>query len=167
MTEYSFTAQDLEALKAWDTPTIGNGLELVAPERAPSASPSSRWCRRPQAPADRRPGTHRPDPREGKTARPDPAARGLVHYVEADDLPTIAVIQDIDDRPGYGAFWGEVQTTVHTGLGVRLRHQRVVPRPRHGGAGFQIIGGRSGRATRMCTWCDAVPGERFRHAGGG
>ena len=33
MTEYPFTAQDLEALKAWDTPTICNGLEIVAPER--------------------------------------------------------------------------------------------------------------------------------------
>ena len=33
MTEYSFTAQDLEALKAWDTPTICNGLELSSPER--------------------------------------------------------------------------------------------------------------------------------------
>ena len=33
MTEYPFTAQDLEALKAWDTPTICNGLEIVSPER--------------------------------------------------------------------------------------------------------------------------------------
>jgi hypothetical protein len=33
MTEYPFTAQDLEVLKAWDTPTICNGLEIVAPER--------------------------------------------------------------------------------------------------------------------------------------
>ena len=32
-------------------------------------------------------------------------------------MPTIAVIQDVDDRPGYGAFWGEVQTAVHKGLG--------------------------------------------------
>ena len=33
MTEYPFTARDLEALKAWDTPTICNGLEIVSPER--------------------------------------------------------------------------------------------------------------------------------------
>ena len=33
MTEHPFTAQDLEALKAWDRPTICNGLEIVSPER--------------------------------------------------------------------------------------------------------------------------------------
>ena len=33
MTDYPFTAEDLDALKAWDTPTICNGLEIVAPER--------------------------------------------------------------------------------------------------------------------------------------
>ncbi len=31
--------------------------------------------------------------------------------------PTIVVIQDIDPRPGIGAFWGEVQTNIHKGLG--------------------------------------------------
>ena len=33
MTEYPFTARDLEALKVWDTPTICNGLEIVAPAK--------------------------------------------------------------------------------------------------------------------------------------
>jgi D-isomer specific 2-hydroxyacid dehydrogenase, NAD binding domain len=33
MTDYPFTTADLEALKAWDTPTICNGLEIVSPER--------------------------------------------------------------------------------------------------------------------------------------
>ena len=33
MTTRHFTAADLEILKRWDTPTICNGLELVAPER--------------------------------------------------------------------------------------------------------------------------------------
>ena len=33
MNKHPFTAKDLEALKAWDTPTICNGLEIVAPER--------------------------------------------------------------------------------------------------------------------------------------
>jgi len=39
-------------------------------------------------------------------------------YVAAGSMPTIAVIQDLDPQPGIGAFWGEVQTTVHKGLGV-------------------------------------------------
>jgi regulator of RNase E activity RraA len=76
---------------------------------------------------------------------PIPAREDWYAYVEARDLPTIAVIQDIDDRPGYGAFWGEVQTTVHKGLGVlgavtngSFRDcDMLAPE-------FQIIGGRIG-----------------------
>ena len=55
------------------------------------------------------------------------------------------MLQDIDDRPGYGAFWGEVQSTVHWGLGVlgcvtngSFRDLDMIA------AGFQIIGGRIG-----------------------
>ena len=38
-------------------------------------------------------------------------------YVARVDLPTIAVLQDIDGRVGYGAYWGEVQSTIHKALG--------------------------------------------------
>jgi regulator of RNase E activity RraA len=38
-------------------------------------------------------------------------------YVANADLPTVIVLQDIDDRPGYGAFWGEVMSAVHKALG--------------------------------------------------
>ena len=43
---------------------------------------------------------------------------GYYEYVALDPRPTIAVIQDLDPTPGVGAFWGEVQTNVHKGLGV-------------------------------------------------
>ena len=33
MSQYPFTAADLEALRQWDTPTICNALEIVAPQR--------------------------------------------------------------------------------------------------------------------------------------
>ena len=66
-------------------------------------------------------------------------------YVAAGDFPTIAVIQDIDDPFGYGAFWGEVQTTIHKALGVAgcvtngsFRDLDMLA------PGFQIIGGRIG-----------------------
>jgi regulator of RNase E activity RraA len=29
------------------------------------------------------------------------------------------VLQDVDETPGYGAFWGEVNTAVHRALGAR------------------------------------------------
>src|ERR1700723_954236 len=38
-------------------------------------------------------------------------------YVAAAPQPGIAVIEDLDEPAGYGAFWGEVQTNVHKALG--------------------------------------------------
>ena len=39
--------------------------------------------------------------------------------VDAGPRPSIVVIQDLDDPPGRGAFWGEVQSAIHVGLGAR------------------------------------------------
>lgn len=119
MPEYPFTAADLEILRGWDTPTICNGLELIVPERRAVG-----FTTRPLLPAN-----HALPPIIGLartgTIRSKEPARGSVplredwyEYVAADDLPTVAVLQDIDDAPGFGAFWGEVQSTVHLALGV-------------------------------------------------
>jgi regulator of RNase E activity RraA len=136
MTDYPFTAEDLDALKAWDTPTICNGLEIVAPERRAmgfTVEPMVGLARTGMIRASERP------------RGPVPPREDWYEYCEAMGLPTIAVIQDIDDRPGFGAFWGEVQTTVHVGLGVRgcvtngsFRDIDMLA------AGFQIVGGRIG-----------------------
>ena len=76
---------------------------------------------------------------------PIPPREDWYDYVAADAMPTIAIIQDIDDRPGFGAFWGEVQTTVHAALGVKgcvtngsFRDIDMLA------PGFQIVGGRVG-----------------------
>lgn len=117
------TADDLKRLTEWDTPTICNALELVMPERRghgfttapfvaldPTLPPVCGYARtatiRAAAP---------PDEPEADTA-----ARRVAYYehVSAGDVPTVAVIQDLDPSPGVGAFWGEVQTNVHKGLGV-------------------------------------------------
>src|SRR5438128_6127303 len=43
---------------------------------------------------------------------------GYYEHIATEPLPSIAVIQDIDaPDTGFGAFWGEVQTHVHKGLG--------------------------------------------------
>ena len=43
---------------------------------------------------------------------------GYYEHIAAEPLPSISVIQDIDaPDTGFGAFWGEVQTHVHAGLG--------------------------------------------------
>ena len=38
-------------------------------------------------------------------------------YIDAGAKPSIVVIQDIDENRGYGAFWGEVNSAIHWGLG--------------------------------------------------
>src|SRR3546814_14981470 len=38
-------------------------------------------------------------------------------YVATRPGPTIVVIQDLDSEPGFGAFWGEVNTAIPKGLG--------------------------------------------------
>ena len=146
MAERPFTAADLEILKRWDTPTICNGLELVLPERRAIG-----FTVEPMVAADRelppivglaRTGLIRAkEPPRG----PIPPREDWYDYVAARDLPTIAAVQDIDDRPGYGAFWGEVQSTVHLALGVAgcvtngsFRDVDMLA------PGFQIIGGRIG-----------------------
>ncbi|WP_158814595.1 RraA family protein [Methylocapsa sp. S129] len=146
MTTRHFTAADLEILKRWDTPTICNGLELVAPERRAigfTVEPMIAVDRKlPPIVGVARTGLIRA---KEKPRGPIPSREDWYDYVAAADLPTIAVLQDIDDRPGYGAFWGEVQSTVHWGLGVlgcvtngSFRDLDMIA------AGFQIIGGRIG-----------------------
>ncbi len=66
-------------------------------------------------------------------------------YVGEADLPTIVVLQDLDDRPGYGAFWGEVNSTIHKALGALGCVTNGSFRDLSAWAqGFQMIGGRVG-----------------------
>ena len=146
MANRPFTAADLDALTRWDTPTICNGLELIAPERRAIG-----FTVEPMIAVDRKAPPIIGLARTGlirareKPRGPIPSREDWYDYVACDDLPTIAVLQDIDDRPGYGAFWGEVQSTVHLALGVRgcvtngsFRDLDMIA------PGFQILGGRLG-----------------------
>ncbi len=140
---YPFTAADLARLKAWDTPTICNGLELVAPERQAIG-----FTTRSMHAADRslppivglaRVGMIRAK----EPPRLRPADRlDWYEYVAAAQFPTVVAIQDLDDQPGWGAFWGEVHSTLHKALGAEgcvtngsFRDCDMLA------PGFQIIGG--------------------------
>lgn len=66
-------------------------------------------------------------------------------YVADANLPTIIVLQDLDDTPGYGAWWGEVHSTVHKALGALGCVTNGSYRDIDAWAeGFQIIGGMVG-----------------------
>ena len=56
-------------------------------------------------------------PPPGSAADARQKRAGYYEYVAGGEGPTIAVPQDLDPEPGVGAFWGEVNTAVHQGLG--------------------------------------------------
>ncbi len=116
-----YTEDDLKALCAWDTPTICNALELVVPARRghgftvrplTAAHPSM-----PPICGPARVGTIRAAHPSGRGKDADRLARiGWYEYVANTDMPSVVVLQDLDDVPGTGAFWGEVNSAVHKGL---------------------------------------------------
>jgi len=117
------TPENLAVLTQWDTPTICNALEEIVPERRghgftteplvaldPDLPPICGYART---------ATIRAARPANETAAETAAKRVAYYaYVAQQPMPAIVVIQDIDPRPGIGAFWGEVQTNVHQGLGV-------------------------------------------------
>jgi len=112
----------LEALRAWDTPTICNALEVVVPHRRatgftveplhcldPALKPMVGYART----ATFRAFEASPLPPDAVKA----ARAAYYEHVAAPPGPTVVVIQDLDPNPGFGAFWGEVNTAIHRGLG--------------------------------------------------
>lgn len=142
----TFAAADLEVLQQWDTPTICNALEVLAPERrALGFTTEPMVCIDPAAPP--MVGVARVGTIRAKEAPRGPVAHRLdwYDYVADADLPSIVVIQDLDDRPGFGSFWGEVHSTVHQSLGALGCVTNGSFRDLGDWAtGFQMVGGRVG-----------------------
>jgi regulator of RNase E activity RraA len=112
----------IEALRAIDTPTVCNAIERLAPDRTGSGFTTQPLvCVRPELPpivGYARTATVRaatPSPRSAAAER----AAVLAYYRHMAEAPhpTICVVQDLDPTPGTGAWWGEVHTHVHRGLG--------------------------------------------------
>lgn len=112
----------LAALRALDTPTVCNALEVLDEDwRTSGFTTEPLVCTSPElVPMV---GYARTATIKAKTRASGTAAEGrdlriaYYRYVESAPGPTIAVIEDLDGSPGFGAFWGEVQTTVHNALG--------------------------------------------------
>lgn len=117
-----FSQADLEILTKWDTPTICNALEVVVPERrATGFTTGTLTCLDPKLPpmvAHARTATIRATSPADESADALKLRRARYYeYIADSPFKTIAVIQDLDATPGFGAFWGEVNTAVHRGLG--------------------------------------------------
>jgi regulator of RNase E activity RraA len=113
----------LDSLRAFDTPTVCNALELVTPERRATGFTSRPFvCAFPSlTPIVGHARTATIRAREQPHATPaELRAMRLAYYeyVASPPGPVIVVVEDLDPEPGFGAFWGEVNTTVHKGLGV-------------------------------------------------
>lgn len=151
MTTPALSPADLEALQAFDTPTICNALEIVAPERRgtgytveplecpfPDLKPIVGYARTASIRAMLPTARPAAEMRSQRTA--------YYEYIAGGQGPTIAVIQDLDGaRKGYGAFWGEVQSHIHRGLGclgvITDGSIRDIP---DWAEGFQALAGRIG-----------------------
>ena len=111
---------DLVKLQAWDTPTICNALDLAAPNRRSIGFTTS-----PLVPV----GIHgslcgyvKTAKISGKNKPLDNATEirtSYYKYVSEKLKPSIVLIEDIDNPAGFGAFWGEVNSAIHLGLGVK------------------------------------------------
>lgn len=144
------TNDDLAALRALDTPTICNALELVAPQRRGFGYTTRPLvCARPALPPIV--GYARTATIRAMHPAEHPATelreRRLKYYAHMANAPgpRIAVIEDIDPEPGYGAWWGEVNTNIHKGLGclgvITSGSIRDLPVCAEG---FQLLAGRVG-----------------------
>jgi len=114
----------LDKLRTYDTPTICNALEIIDPARRltgfttrplvcpfPDLPPMVGYARTAMIRA-----TH-----AHELAAKDAKAQRVAYYeyiANGGPAPSIIVIQDLDGgEAGFGAFWGEVQSAVHRGLG--------------------------------------------------
>ena len=116
----TLSKEQMDFLKSMDTPTVCNVIEMVAPERRghgytvkhlfcpfPDLPPIVGFARTVTAKA------------KDKVSAGDYMGKRMdyLDYIASEPRPTVAVIEDLDDEVGYGAFWGEVQSNIHKALG--------------------------------------------------
>ncbi len=111
-----------QELQSFDTPTVCNALEALAPaRRGYGYTTEPLFCLRPAL----KPLVGMAKTATIRAAHPSDltgaAARELSDayyaYIDAGPKPSVVVMHDADERRGYGAFWGEVNSAIHKGLG--------------------------------------------------
>jgi regulator of RNase E activity RraA len=123
MPEPMLKQQDLDALAQFDTPTVCNALERL------DASTQGRGCttepllcgfpgQKPIVGYARTAMIRSSQPLGMAKDKLRSLQNDYYRYVAAGIRPSIAVLQDLDGaEAGFGAFWGEVQSAIHVGLG--------------------------------------------------
>src|SRR3982751_5381736 len=116
----TLTKQQMDFLKSMDTPTVCNVIEMVAPERRGHGyTVKHLFCPFPDLPPIVGFAKTVTAKAKNKVALGDYMGKRLdyLDYIASEPRPSIAVIEDLDDEVGYGAFWGEVQSNIHKALG--------------------------------------------------
>ena len=116
----TLTKQQTEFLQSIDTPTVCNIVEMVAPERRGHGyTVKHLFCPFPDLPPIVGFAKTVTAKAKNKVALGDYMGKRLdyLDYIATGSQPTIMVIEDLDDPPGYGAYWGEVQSNIHKALG--------------------------------------------------
>jgi regulator of RNase E activity RraA len=139
-----------QELQSFDTPTVCNALEALAPaRRGYGYTTEPLFCLRPalkplvgMAKTATIRAAH-PSDQTGAAARE--LSDAYYAYIDAGPKPSVVVMHDGDERRGYGAFWGEVNSAIHKGLGcaglVTDGSVRDLPDVAEG---FQMLAGRVG-----------------------
>jgi len=118
----SLTPELRVELQSLDTPTVCNALEALAPaRRGYGYTTEPLFCARPGLPplvglartASIR--SAHPGDLSGKAARE--LSDAYYAYIDEGPKPCVVVIHDMDQRRGYGSFWGEVNSAIHKGFG--------------------------------------------------
>jgi regulator of RNase E activity RraA len=118
MTTPLLTAEQLEALRRYNTPTISNAIEVFnVRKRHIGFLPHTIRCLFPEmGPIVGYAVTAQTRAAYVEDPSPDIVA-DYFRYVAAQPGPKIAIGQDLDDPPGLGAQFGEVTATIHKKLG--------------------------------------------------
>ena len=119
---FKLTDSLIAELQTMDTPTVCNALELLVPQRRGYGFTSQPLvCTRPQ----QKPMVGIARTATIRSAHPSDLGADAMRqlsdayyaYIDEGPKPSVIVIQDIDENRGYGAFWGEVNSAIHWGLG--------------------------------------------------
>jgi regulator of RNase E activity RraA len=118
MSSNLLSAEQLEELRRFNTPTISNAIELFnIRKRHLGFLPHQIRCLLPElgpivgyAVTSQTRASHHTEPQPDLTA-------DYFRYVAAQPGPKVAVGQDLDEPPGLGAQFGEVTATIHQKLG--------------------------------------------------
>ena len=140
----------LKTLRKYDTPTIVNSLELLDSKfRTSGFTTEQLVCADTSLPpivGYARTATIKASNEIDQQVKRE---RSLAYYkyISSGTGPWVSVIQDIDENPGFGAFWGEVNSNIHKALGVSgVLTNGSVRALDMLSEGFQVLAGKIGPA---------------------